>query len=252
MRDSDPEATLEADRKASERFLNQSTLQLESHEMYQHTEQQQHAAAWPCNHLETNFEMRDDPEALDADLKASENFLNQSTLQLESCEMYQHAQHQQDWPCNHLETNLEMRDGDPEATLEADQKAIESFLNQSMLQPESYDMYQHKQEQHTAALPHDHLKGNLETRNTDVEAKLQTDRKTKERSTRQRKRSEMDRRTQEEQHEEKENKEAVMFRTLTPLNKKAVGPRSARRRRVFAEANWSLDNDRARQVPWAC
>ncbi|XP_004986777.1 uncharacterized protein LOC101755428 isoform X1 [Setaria italica] len=263
MRDSDPEATLEADRKASERFLNQSTLQLESHEMYQHTEQQQHAAAWPCNHLETNFEMRDDPEALDADLKASENFLNQSTLQLESCEMYQHAQHQQDWPCNHLESkhqalkllvdaNLEMRDGDPEATLEADQKAIESFLNQSMLQPESYDMYQHKQEQHTAALPRDHLKGNLETRNTDVEAKLQTDRKTKERSTRQRKRSEMDRRTQEEQHEEKENKEAVMFRTLTPLNKKAVGPRSARRRRVFAEANRSLDNDRARQVPWAC
>lgn len=53
MRDSDPEATLEADRKASERFLNQSTLQLESHEMYQHTEQQQHAAAWPCNHLES-------------------------------------------------------------------------------------------------------------------------------------------------------------------------------------------------------
>jgi C4-type Zn-finger protein len=54
MRDSDPEATLEADRKASEGFLKQSTLQLESHEMYQHTEQQQqHAAAWPCNHLES-------------------------------------------------------------------------------------------------------------------------------------------------------------------------------------------------------
>jgi ribosomal protein S8E len=87
-------------------------------------------------------------------------------------------------------------------------------------------------------------------RNTDAEAKLQTDGKTKERSRRQRKRSEMDRRPQEEQHEEKENKEAVMFRT-PPLNKKTVGPRSARRRRVFAEANRSLDNDRARQVCWA-
>uniref|UniRef100_K4AM26 Uncharacterized protein n=1 Tax=Setaria italica TaxID=4555 RepID=K4AM26_SETIT len=62
------------------------------------------------------------------------------------------------WPHDRLDANLEMRDGDPEATLEADQKAIESFLNQSMLQPESYDMYQHKQEQHTAALPRDHLK----------------------------------------------------------------------------------------------
>lgn len=54
--------------------------------------------------------------------------------------------------------NLETRDSDPEATLEADQKAIESFLNQSMLHPESYE-HQHKQEQHTAALPRDHLKG---------------------------------------------------------------------------------------------
>jgi hypothetical protein len=36
-----------------------------------------------------------------ADLKASQSFLNQSTLQLESCETYQHAA---DWPCNHLES----------------------------------------------------------------------------------------------------------------------------------------------------
>lgn len=46
MRDSDPEATLAADLKASESFLNQRTLQLESYEISQHT-QQQHAAAWP-------------------------------------------------------------------------------------------------------------------------------------------------------------------------------------------------------------
>jgi hypothetical protein len=94
---------------------------------------------------------------------------------------------------------------------------------------------------------------NLEMRNTDAEAKLQTDRKAKERSTRRLKRSEMDRRTQE-QHKEKENEQTELFRTPTPVNKKAVGPRSARRRRVFAEANLSPDDDRARQrqVPWAC
>jgi len=50
MRDSDPEATLEADLKASESFLNQRTLQFESYEMSQHT-QEQHAVAWPCGHL---------------------------------------------------------------------------------------------------------------------------------------------------------------------------------------------------------
>jgi len=50
MRDSDPEATLEADRKASESFLNKIALQLESYEMYQHLLQQQ-ASAWPCNPL---------------------------------------------------------------------------------------------------------------------------------------------------------------------------------------------------------
>lgn len=33
MRDSDPKATFEADQKASEGFLNRSTLQLEKHEM---------------------------------------------------------------------------------------------------------------------------------------------------------------------------------------------------------------------------
>jgi len=94
---------------------------------------------------------------------------------------------------------------------------------------------------------------NLEMRNTDAEAKLQTDRKAKERSTRRLKRSEMDRRTQE-QHKEKENQQTELFRTPTPVNKKAVGPRSARRRRVFAEANFSPDDDsaRQRQVPWAC
>jgi len=50
MRDSDQEATLEADLKASESFLNQSTLQLESYAMSRHT-QEQHAADWPCDHL---------------------------------------------------------------------------------------------------------------------------------------------------------------------------------------------------------
>jgi hypothetical protein len=50
MRDSDPEATLEADLKATESFVNHSTLQLESYEMSQHT-QEQHAAALPCDHL---------------------------------------------------------------------------------------------------------------------------------------------------------------------------------------------------------
>ena len=48
MRDSDPEATLEADLKARESFLNQRTLQLESYEMSQHT-QEQHAVDWPCD-----------------------------------------------------------------------------------------------------------------------------------------------------------------------------------------------------------
>jgi hypothetical protein len=52
MRDSDPEATLEADRKASESFLNKIALQLESYEMYQHL-LQQHASAWPCNRLKS-------------------------------------------------------------------------------------------------------------------------------------------------------------------------------------------------------
>ncbi|KAG2539147.1 hypothetical protein PVAP13_9NG362156 [Panicum virgatum] len=184
--------------------------------------------------------MRDrDPEAtLEADRKASESFLNKSTLQLESYEMYQHLLQQQAsaWPCNPLNTNLEMRDS-----------SIEGYLNQGTLQPES-EMYQH-----TAALPRDHLIANLEVRNTDAEAKLQTDRKAKERSTRRLKRSEMGRRAQE-QHKEKENEQTELFRTPTPVNKKAVGPRSARRRRVFAEANLSPDDDRARQrqVSWAC
>lgn len=34
--------------------------------------------------------------------------------------------------------NLEMRDSDPEATLEADRKASESFLNRSALLLDSY------------------------------------------------------------------------------------------------------------------
>ncbi|CAN6311773.1 unnamed protein product [Urochloa humidicola] len=214
--------------------------------------------AWPHDRLDANLQMRDsDPEAtLEADQKASESFLNQSMLQLESYEMYQRAQQQQHaaaLPCNNLEVeaNLEMRDSDSEATLEADRKASESFLNQSPLQLESYDMDQHTQEKCTAALPRDHLKASLEMRNTNVEAKLQTDRKAKEQSTRRLKRSEMDRLMQEK-HKEKENKAAELFRTPTAVNKKAVGPRSTRRRRVFAEANRSLDNDRTKNVPWAC
>ncbi|PUZ39948.1 hypothetical protein GQ55_9G384500 [Panicum hallii var. hallii] len=212
---------------------------------------------WPHDRLDANLEMRDsDPEAtLEADRKASVSFLNKSTLQLESYEMYQYLlqQHASAWPCNRLKTNLEMRDSSIEATLEADGELSESSLNQSTLQPENEEMYQHTQEQHTAALPRDHLVANLEMRNTDAEAKLKTDRKAKERSTRRLKRSEMDRRTQE-QHKEKENEQTELFRTPTPVNKKAVGPRSARRRRVFAEANLSPDDDRARQrqVPWAC
>ncbi|CAL4923986.1 unnamed protein product [Urochloa decumbens] len=207
--------------------------------------------AWPHDRLDANLQMRDsDPEAtLEADRKASESFLNQSSLQLESYEVYQHTEQQQH--AADLEANLETRDSDPEATLEADQKVSESFLNQSPLHLESYDMDQHMQEKCTAALPRDHLKDNLEMRNTNVEVKLQTDRKAKERRTRQLKRSEMDRLMQE-QHKEKENEGAELFRTHTALNKKAVGPRSTRRRRVFAEANRSLDNDRARKVPWAC
>jgi hypothetical protein len=50
MRDSDPEATLEADLKAGESFLNQRTLQLENYETSQRR-QQQYAAIWPCDHL---------------------------------------------------------------------------------------------------------------------------------------------------------------------------------------------------------
>jgi hypothetical protein len=80
-------------------------------------------------------------------------------------------------------------------------------------------------------------------RNRENEAKLGTDRKTKERSTRQLKRSEMDGRAKTQHEEEKENQEAGLLRTSMPVivNKKAVGPRSARRRRVFAEANRTLD-----------
>nr|CAB3495169.1 unnamed protein product [Digitaria exilis] len=198
---------------------------------------------WPHDRVDANLEMRDsDPEAtLEADRKVSERFLNQTTLQLESYEMYQHTQQQQDaaaWPYNHFKSNLEMRDSDPE-TSEEDQKASESFLNQCTLQLESYE-----KKQHTAALPCDHLQANLETRNTNAEATLQTDLKTKERSRRKQKRSGMDLRTQE-QHNEKENEGAELFRTPMPVNKKAVGPRSARRRRVFAEANRSLDDDGA-------
>ncbi|KAF8689210.1 hypothetical protein HU200_041997 [Digitaria exilis] len=222
MRDSDPEATLEADRKVSERFLNQTTLQLESYEMYQHTQQQQDAAAWPYNHFKCKHAQAFNLCQVE-DIRISE---------IET-ELLIHA------------ANLEMRDSDPE-TSEEDQKASESFLNQCTLQLESYE-----KKQHTAALPCDHLQANLETRNTNAEATLQTDLKTKERSRRKQKRSGMDLRTQE-QHNEKENEGAELFRTPMPVNKKAVGPRSARRRRVFAEANRSLDDDGARLFPWDC
>jgi hypothetical protein len=39
MRDSDPEATLEAERKTSENFLNRSMLQLERYAMDQDTQE---------------------------------------------------------------------------------------------------------------------------------------------------------------------------------------------------------------------
>lgn len=55
--------------------------------------------------------------------------------------------------------NLEMEDSDPEATLEADWKVSESFLNQSTLQLESSLMCQNMQEQHAARGPRDHLDG---------------------------------------------------------------------------------------------
>ncbi|WVZ57752.1 hypothetical protein U9M48_008097 [Paspalum notatum var. saurae] len=186
----------------------------------------------PLN-FHTNLEMRDsDPEAtFDADRKASESFLNQSTLQLESYEMYQNEQehHAAAWPRDHLDANLETRDSVPEAALEADQKASESS-----------EMCHRTQEQQAAASLHCHLDANLG-------ATPQTDQKTKERSMRRLKRC--DRKTKE-QHKEKENKDAVVLRTPMPANKKAVGPRSARRRRVFAEVNRILDDGGARQDPW--
>lgn len=193
---------------------------------------------WPHDRLDANLEMRDsNPEAtLEADLKAGESFVNQRTLQLESYETSQRRQQQYAaiWPCDHLAANLEMRDdGDPEATLEADRKASESFLNHGPLQLERSLMCQD-----------DANLGPGVGRNSENKAKLGTDaRKTKERrSTRQLKRSEMDRRTKAKQ-QEKENEGAALFRTPMPaiVNKKAVGPRSARRRRVFAEANRILD-----------
>ncbi|KAG0550100.1 hypothetical protein BDA96_01G310700 [Sorghum bicolor] len=198
---------------------------------------------WPHDRLDANLEMRDsDPEAtLEADLKASESFLNQSTLQLESYAMSRHTQeqHAADWPCDHLTDNLEMRDSDQEATLEADLKASKSFLNHSTLQLES------------SLMCHDGAT-NVGVRSSDNEAKLGTGRKTKERrSTRPLKRSEMDGRTKAKEHEEKENEQAQLLRTPMPVNKKAVGPRSARRRRVFAEANRIMD-DGARRGHWAC
>ncbi|KAF8728199.1 hypothetical protein HU200_018788 [Digitaria exilis] len=241
MRDSDPEATLEADQKVSERFLNQITLQLESYEMYQHTQQQQDAAAWPYNHFKCKHAQAFNLCQVEDIMRncnriilwfSKEPCRNVISLLMPriyeiETELLIHA------------ANLEMRDSDPE-TSEEDQKASESFLNQCTLQLESYE-----KKQHTAALPCDHLQANLETRNTNAEATLQTDLKTKERSRRKQKRSGMDLRTQE-QHNEKENEGAELFRTPMPVNKKAVGHRSARRRRVFAEANRSLDDDRAR------
>jgi hypothetical protein len=149
-------------------------------------------------------------------------------------------------------------DGDPEATLEADRKASESFLNHGPLQLERSLMCQddgkHAQAGFMVYLPevcqqaellvHAANLGPGVGRNSENKAKLGTDaRKTKERrSTRRLKRSEMDRRTKAKQ-QEKENEGAALFRTPMPaiVNKKAVGPRSARRRRVFAEANRILD-----------
>ncbi|KAJ1296126.1 hypothetical protein BS78_01G275400 [Paspalum vaginatum] len=202
--------------------------------------------AWPHDRIDANLEMRDsDPEAtFDADWKASESFLNQSTQQLESNEMYQNAQkhHAAAWPLDHLDANLETRDSVPEAALEADQKASESFLIQSTTQLESSQMCHHTQEQQAATWPHCHLDVN-------PGATPQTVQKTNERSMRKLKRC--DQKTKE-QHKEKENKEAVLLRTPMPANKKAVGPRSARRRRVFAEVNRILDDGGARHDPWAC
>ncbi|CAD6204596.1 unnamed protein product [Miscanthus lutarioriparius] len=75
-----------------------------------------------------------------------------------------------------------MRDSDLEATLEADRKASESYLNQSTLQPERSLVCQHMQEQNAAGWPRDHLDGaaNVGVRSSDNEAKLGTGLKTEE------------------------------------------------------------------------
>ncbi|KAL6905386.1 hypothetical protein ACP4OV_002987 [Aristida adscensionis] len=52
------------------------------------------------------------------------------------------------WPHDRLDANLEMRDSDPNATLEADRKASESFISRSTLELERCAIQWHTEEQH--------------------------------------------------------------------------------------------------------
>ncbi|GJM91562.1 hypothetical protein PR202_ga07944 [Eleusine coracana subsp. coracana] len=143
MRDSDPEATLEADRKASESFLNHSTDKLERYAMDHDTQEQ----------LQANLEIRDsNPEVtFEADTKASEGFQNWSMLQLERCAMDQCTpeQNAMTLPRNKLRGNQGMGDCNQKGTPKSDQKAIESLLSRSTLQLKrrEMDQDQHAQEQ---------------------------------------------------------------------------------------------------------
>ncbi|TVU31565.1 hypothetical protein EJB05_23254 [Eragrostis curvula] len=211
--------------------------------------------AWPHDRLDANLEMRDsDPEAtLEADKKANESFLNRSTMQLESYEMDQDAQkqHAAAWPCKQLEANLEMRNSDPEAALEADKKASENFLNWSTLQLEGYPMDQYTQEQNAIALPHNQLTVNQGMWDCNMEGILKADQKANEsllsRSTVQLKRCVMDR----DQHTQERQKEPKL--RSSPLHDgKPLGRRSTRRRHGCAEAIGILDHGRAMQGSWAC
>ncbi|XP_062205867.1 uncharacterized protein LOC133907788 [Phragmites australis] len=160
------------------------------------------------------------------------------------------------WPHDRLDANIEMRDSDPEATLEADRKASESFLNRSMLLLERYAMHQHAQEEYAAAWPRNQLDVNLEMRGSDAEATLEADWKAGESflsgNTLQLETCETDQRTQG-RHKEQEKEEAELRTSLLVDDKPvAVGRRSTRRRRGCAEANRIMHHGGAMQGSWAC
>ncbi|KAL6641512.1 hypothetical protein ACP70R_019693 [Stipagrostis hirtigluma subsp. patula] len=190
--------------------------------------------AWPHDRLDANLEMRDsDPTAtLEADKKASESFINRSTLELESCSM--------DW-----QRQAQHKEHDNEATrllkpLLADNKptGFSSHIQASGCRPRS-------------AVSVEHDRSNGEMRKSDPETAEEADMVSSESllswST-----------TQEQQKEEDELRTSWLvdgkpLHVRRKRRSEAPGARGAtRRRRGCAEANGFLDHGRALQGPWAC